>query len=181
VALAVELDVDPAADGIIRSVWAELEAAGVPSLATATHGRHHPHVSLAVADGLDVDRLRADLDTALRLPPPLPLTMVSVGVFARPGGTNVVFLGVVTGPALLAAQRAAVEAVQAAGGTVWDNYAVGCWVAHCTLAMPVEDGRLGAAVRAALVAPLPVMATAVGLSVVDTVTGDDVVQLSLTG
>lgn len=180
VALAVELYVDPAADGVIRSVWAELELAGVPSLATASHGRHHPHVSLAVTDGLDIARLTADLGATVRLSPPVPLTMVSVGVFPRPGGTNVVFLGVATCPALLAAQCAAVEAVRAAGGTVWADYLVGHWVAHCTLAMPVADARLGAAVGAAMVTPLPVLATAVGLSVVDTVTGADVVQLSLT-
>ncbi len=180
-ALVLELDVDPDADSIIRSVWAGLDAVGVPSLATATHGRHHPHVSLAVADALDIDRLTGALGQAVRLSPALPLTMASVGVFRAPDDTSVVFLGVVTDGALLAAQSEAAEAVRAAGGTVWDNYLAGRWVPHCTLAMPVADSRLGPAVTAALAAPLPVMATAVGLSVVDTVSGADVIQLSLIG
>jgi hypothetical protein len=39
----------------VTEVWAALEAAGIPTLASHTHRRHRPHVSLVVADDLVPD------------------------------------------------------------------------------------------------------------------------------
>jgi hypothetical protein len=64
--------------------------AGLPSLATRTHRRHRPHVSLAVAgslSGADLTRLRSVL-TAHQ--PTLHLYVL--GTFPGPGGA--LFLGV---------------------------------------------------------------------------------------
>ncbi|MFI7540962.1 2'-5' RNA ligase family protein [Actinoplanes sp. NPDC049599] len=48
----VELLVDPALDGLVRSVWQRLHAAGLPSLATHAHPTNRPHLTLAAADRL---------------------------------------------------------------------------------------------------------------------------------
>ena len=45
--LAICLLIDDPADAAIRQLWRRLEEVGVPSLATHTHGRHVPHLTLA--------------------------------------------------------------------------------------------------------------------------------------
>jgi hypothetical protein len=49
---------DDRADAAVRQLWQRLTDAGLPSMATRTHRRHRPHVSLAVAGSL------ADADLA---------------------------------------------------------------------------------------------------------------------
>ncbi|GAA3350448.1 hypothetical protein GCM10020358_76410 [Amorphoplanes nipponensis] len=56
----VELTVDPALDGLVRSVWQRLHAAGLPSLATHQHPTNRPHLTLAAAE-----RLTPEITTAL--------------------------------------------------------------------------------------------------------------------
>jgi hypothetical protein len=53
VAHAIEMLFDDQADAAVRSLWRTLSGAGLPSLATLTHRRHRPHVSLAVCESLD--------------------------------------------------------------------------------------------------------------------------------
>ena len=65
VALAVCVLFDAAGQRLIRSLWARLEDAGIGSLASHTHGHHHPHLSYAVLLEWDLDRVR---DTLGRLP-----------------------------------------------------------------------------------------------------------------
>lgn len=48
----VELLPDPAVDGLVRSVWQRLHAAGLPSLATHEHPTNRPHLTLAAAGQL---------------------------------------------------------------------------------------------------------------------------------
>jgi hypothetical protein len=47
-ALAVCLLFDRRTDRILRGLWDRLEDLGVPTLKSHTHGRHVPHLSLAV-------------------------------------------------------------------------------------------------------------------------------------
>ncbi|MHB1431893.1 MAG: hypothetical protein ACYCVZ_07245 [Streptosporangiaceae bacterium] len=55
---ALEMYFDDQADAAVRELWRLLADAGLPSLATRTHRRHRPHVSLAIAESL------ADADLA---------------------------------------------------------------------------------------------------------------------
>ena len=50
VAQALEVFFDPATEAAVRNVWDHLQKAGVPSLASRTHRRHRPHVSLTMAE-----------------------------------------------------------------------------------------------------------------------------------
>src|SRR5437764_7434544 len=55
---------DDAADDAVRTLWSRLDQAGIPSLATHTHGRHRPHVTFAMAGTIPQparEALRADL------------------------------------------------------------------------------------------------------------------------
>jgi 2'-5' RNA ligase len=62
----VELTVDPALDGLVRSVWQRLHAAGLRSLATHEHPTNRPHLTLAAADRLtpEVTAVLTGLPTA---------------------------------------------------------------------------------------------------------------------
>ena len=65
VALAVCALFDAEGERLIRGLWARLEAAGIGSPASHTHGHHHPHLSYAVLREWELDRVR---DTLGRLP-----------------------------------------------------------------------------------------------------------------
>ena len=65
VALAVCALFDVAGERLIRGLWARLEDAGIGSLASHTHGHHHPHLSYAVLREWELDRVR---DALGRLP-----------------------------------------------------------------------------------------------------------------
>jgi hypothetical protein len=45
----------------VRELWSRLETAGVHTLATRTHGHHHPHLSYAVLRSWDLSRVEATL------------------------------------------------------------------------------------------------------------------------
>src|SRR6266568_2668307 len=114
---AVVLRLDAAADAAVRSVWDRLGAAGVPSVRSLTHGRHHPHVSLVVAervrrgDWVDLVRERFLAGGAMRLELGAP------AVFPGPGGW--LFLAVTMTPRLLAAHAAVAQAVEPYADGVW--------------------------------------------------------------
>ena len=83
-------------EAAIKAVWARLEAAGVPSLATRTHRRHRPHISLSVAERIKTGQLE---DARKRLAAThLDVTLYSPAVFPRRG---VLYLSVVPTLALL--------------------------------------------------------------------------------
>ena len=87
---AVELLFDPTTETAIKGVWARLETAGVPSLASWTHRRHRPHISLSVAKRIDTGQLQAVRDCLAATH--LDVTLYSPAVFPRPG---VLYLSVV--------------------------------------------------------------------------------------
>ena len=60
-ALAVCLLFDRRGDQLVRQLWARLEGAGIRTLQTHTHGRHHPHLSYAVLLEWDLARVQAAL------------------------------------------------------------------------------------------------------------------------
>jgi hypothetical protein len=55
---ALELLFDPTTEAEIKDVWARLEAAGLPSLATRVHRRHQPHVRLAIGTRIETSQLQ---------------------------------------------------------------------------------------------------------------------------
>jgi hypothetical protein len=122
----VELTVDPALDGLVRSVWQRLHAAGLPSLATHGHATNQPHLTLAAAD-----RLTPEVTAALH---GLPVEAVLDG--------------------LIFFERAVVwrvlptDALRDLHNRVWHalsgtdrnpQHAPGSWVPHVSLALRARD------------------------------------------
>jgi hypothetical protein len=56
-ALAVCWLFDRRSERILRGLWDRLEELGVPTLKSHTHGRHVPHLSLAVLREWDHDKV----------------------------------------------------------------------------------------------------------------------------
>jgi len=165
-AQAVEMFFDERADAAVRALWAELADAGLPSLATLTHRRHRPHVSLFVAESLD----RADL-TGLRTVladrhPALRLSALAT----FPGREGVLFLGVTVTAELLALQAQAHQSVAGQQAGCWPLYRPGCWMPHCTLAFGLDREQIAAAYRV-LHGYQPVQAVASTVGMTDNVTG----------
>ena len=167
---SVELLLDPGGDAAVRRLWSVLDDIGVPSLATATHGQHVPHVSLTVCDDLDVDGAAAALADTAETRAAVELFLGFAGVFAGP--PPVVFAGVVSTDDLLGLQAAVRKAISPYASSVWEHYLPNRWVPHCTLAMPVDPARVGAAVEAVLASGLPVTARAVAIGVAEIDSGD---------
>src|SRR4051794_23018790 len=82
-ALAVCLLFDARSDLQMRALWSRLEDAGVSTLATHTHGRHHPHLSYAVLRSWDLERAQ---ETLAALPAAEPFTMSFHGTLVFPRG-----------------------------------------------------------------------------------------------
>jgi 2'-5' RNA ligase len=163
---AVEMFFDKHADAAVRALWRRLAAAGLPSLATRTHRRHRPHVSLTVTESLD----QADL-APLRMAlaghgPALQLTVL--GTF--PGSEGVLFLGAVITEDLLALHSRVHQALAGQPVTHWPVYLPGRWVPHCTLAQQLGSDEIATAFRL-LRGYQPVTARVTSAGITDTATG----------
>jgi 2'-5' RNA ligase superfamily len=170
VSVAVKMMLDAGAEAQVRQLWAALDAAGCPSLASLPVPQR-PHVSLAVAHhgkGL-AGRLRGAV-AGLVLP---ELTLGHVGVFPGPGG--VVFLGVAPTVALLGLHAAVHAAVAATTSDLVSLYRPGTWVPHCTLAIDATDPATFVRVLAAH--PEPIRGRCQALHLVDVPTGRTVAAL----
>lgn len=77
---ALECYFDGEASRRIRALWDALAAAGVPSLRDLTHGKHRPHLSVAVADELDAAAVTSAL-AGMPAAPPLRLDFQYAGQF----------------------------------------------------------------------------------------------------
>jgi 2'-5' RNA ligase len=163
---AVEVFFDSTTEAAIKTVWARLEAAGVPSLATRTHRRHRPHISLSVAERIKTGQLH---DARERLAAAhLDVTLYSPAIFPRRG---VLYLSVVPTLALLRLHEDVHVALHDSLVAPWDLYSVGAWVPHCTLAQELSRAQIAQGID--LLHDQPTIAAHVSSAgILDTATGE---------
>jgi hypothetical protein len=159
VALAVCLLFDPRADLALRKLWRRLEDAGVPTLLSHTHGRHLPHLSLAVLRSFDVARVQAAV-AALPAAPPSALHFDALGMFRR---SRCWLVPAVTGDLAILQERV-VEAVLGTGADLHHHYLPGRWVPRLHL-------HQLSTVAAAVYDILPLTAEVTAAALVDSGTG----------
>lgn len=165
-ALAICLLFDAAGERVVRGLWARLESLGVRSPLTHTHGRHHPHLSLAVARSWDLDRVR---DAVLALPPAEPVPLLCQGTVCFPRGRAALVAAVSTD---LAARQAAVARVVAdSGADLHHHYQPGRWVPHISLATGGTTAGLGL-VATTVNDAMPVRVAVTRAALVDSGTGE---------
>jgi 2'-5' RNA ligase len=164
-ALAVCLLFDARSDRQVRELWSRLEDAGVPTLATHTHGHHYPHLSYAVLRSWDLQRAREALAA---LPAADPFTMSCHGTLVFPRGRAALAPAVTADVALR--QRCVVTALEATGAELHRHYEAGQWVPHISVATRAQGDKVATVMRAiADVVPLTVVVDRAAL--IDTATG----------
>lgn len=171
---ALQLFFDEAADQQVRELWQRLDKAGVPGLATQTHRRHRPHVTMAVAGTIPAAARKAIAAELYRLSIP-DLWLYTLGTFA--GDEPVLFLGAVVDTEILAVHSAVHDVLAGKVKNPSAYYFPGAWVPHCTLAQGITDEQLAAGF-AALQPPEPVRASVTEIGVTDTRTGEIEVLIS---
>ncbi|MEU4607898.1 2'-5' RNA ligase family protein [Kribbella sp. NPDC023972] len=162
-ALAVCLLFDRRSDRILRGLWDRLEDLGVPTLKSHTHGRHVPHLSLAVLREWDHEKV---LKAVQPLMGPSSLYFDAVGTFRRGRAWLVPAVGV----ELMQRQRQVVSAVTETGAELHRHYEPGRWVPHCTLAPRVPLVALPI-LAAAVYDVLPLETTVDHAALIDSSTG----------
>ncbi len=163
---ALEVFFDPASEAVVNELWDRLEAAGLPSLATRTHRRHRPHVTLAVAQRIETARL-LDVGRCLAVAH-LDITLHSPAVFPRNG---VLYLSVVPTRALLQLHEQVHAALDGSLVAPWGTYSVDAWVPHCTLAQELSAGQLARGIE--LLHDDPIIKVHVeSAGLLDTITGE---------
>lgn len=163
--LSVCLVPDPTGEAVVRRLWARLEEAGVPTLASHTHGRHLPHLTLAAVRTSDprpvlaaVAGLGADAPPAVRFD--------SFGTFRR----SRCWLGPVVTRDLLDRQQEVARAVLAAGLDLHRHYRPDAWTPHLAIAPRLHLRDLPVA-AGAVYDVLPLTLAMARTAVVDTATG----------
>ena len=139
---SIELVFDHDTEAAIRRIWADLAGAGIPSQAPASR----PHVTLAVAERIDVD-----VDELLRpVSQRLPLS-AAIGAPVLFGRANVVFARLVVPTSELLALHAEVHrlCLPHLRPAPIPNCLPGQWTAHVTVARRVGGGNLGRTLRIA--------------------------------
>ncbi|GAA0510688.1 2'-5' RNA ligase [Saccharopolyspora subtropica] len=165
---ALDFFFDDAADAAVRALWRRLDTAGVPSVASRTHGRHRPHVTLAVAGTIPAAArrsLRGELEL-LSIP---DLWLHTLGTV--PGEERMLLLGAVVDTELLAVHSAVHDALAGRVRNPSAYYFPGAWIPHCALAQGVSADQLAAGFRA-LQPVEPVRASISEIGITDTRTGE---------
>lgn len=164
-ALAVCLLFDRRSDLLLRGMWARLEAVGVRTLQTHTHGHHQPHLSYSVLLDWDLERVSSALE---RLPDAGGFDVAVHGCVVFPRGRVALAPSL---PAHVAARQELVTGVVAeTGARVHRHYQPGQWVPHVSLATRANGTTL-ALVTKAVADALPVGLRVDRAALVDSATG----------
>jgi 2'-5' RNA ligase len=164
-ALAVCWLFDRRSDRLLRNLWTRLEDLGVPTLQSHTHGRHVPHVSLAVLRAWQLDEVTKAVE-ALPDGGPVSLYFDALGTFRR---GRAWLVPAVTAD-VLRRQENVVSAVTGTEADLHRHYEPGRWVPHCTLAPRVPLVALPL-LAAGVYDVLPLETTADHAGLIDSSTG----------
>ena len=115
-----------------------LEMARVPSI-FSTLGAS-PHISLAVFEQYNPERLHALMKKLAASFPPTPFRLSSIGTF--PGKEGVLFLAPVVTDSLLEIHNRVHRALDKVVESSWVYYFPGGWVPHCTLSIRLTWKKL---------------------------------------
>jgi 2'-5' RNA ligase len=159
---AIEMFFDSASESRIRSLWDALAAPGAYPM---TNGDSRPHISLAVANSVDVPAVRLLLEDFARGSMAFPLSMESLGFFLSK--ERVAFLAPKATPELLALHARFFEQFSAVASGIRQIYSPSTWVPHCTLATGILPQQIALAVDACQSLGLPFGCTVVEIGLVE--------------
>jgi 2'-5' RNA ligase len=134
---SIELTLDETTDAAIRSDWAVLAEAGLPSLASHTSASNRPHISIAVGEELEPSEALSAALGAL----PLALRFAGLVLFGPRRGSFVLARSVVVSRELLALHSAAHATLAGALDVTLPDR----WTPHVTLARRLTAAQLAVA------------------------------------
>lgn len=135
---SIELFFDPKSSMAAHQCGEALEKIKIPSI-FSTLGAS-PHVSLAVFEQYNPERLHALLKKLAASFPPTPFHIGSLGTFA--GKEGVLFLAPVVTRSLLEIHAWVHNSILKVVEGSWIYYDLGQWVPHCTLAIRLSRKKL---------------------------------------
>lgn len=163
--ISLNLLLDEAAEDVIRALWRDLAASGVPAKGSAGYGPHITLVAYVVTEARIAD-YAARLPSLTRSQQLLPLRLESLGVFPE---TGVVYLAPRPTAELLALhQRVVHDLAELDRTSSIDEWLLpGRWTPHCTLAGHLDMSGVTTTVEACLRLWRPVQGhgVAIGLRV----------------
>lgn len=166
---SLDLPFDDETDAVVRILWGRLEETGVSTLASYTHRRHRPHVSLLVAEEIGLDAA-AEILAGIGIERGV-VRLELTGPAFFPGDESILYLAVTPTSELLRLHAAVFEAIGPVVQGAWEHYRPGSWVPHSTLSMAVPMRAVGDAVTTCLSTSLPIVASATSIDCFDARTG----------
>lgn len=127
---AIEMYFDTASELQLYSLWDEFAKFGAPSMRDS---ESRPHVSLAVADSVDLSATHELLDRFGRSTKAFPMSLRSLGFFVFRG--RIAYLAPKVTPELLALHGDFFSQFSVLASRIWQHYEPAVWVPHCTLAI----------------------------------------------
>ena len=124
----------------LRRLWQSTVDAGMPSILPSLD--YQPHMTLALAETLDVPALRQGLMPWLAQQPPVPVQFAALGVFLG-DGDGVVMLEPVVNRALLDLHEQLYALIHRHSTNIPPYYAPGAWSPHVTVGFRVPKAQIG--------------------------------------
>ena len=158
---AIELYFDDLGESRLRSLSDAFSRFGAPAFHV---GESRPHVSLVVAESVDLLATRALLDRFSRSTRRFPVSLPSLGFFLV---ERVAFLAPKVTPDILALHASFFAEFASISAGIWRHYHPASWVPHCTLAVGLLPQHILPAFEACQACGLPVDCTIVGMGLVE--------------
>lgn len=142
-ALALCLLFDPRTERLVRELWARLEASGIRTLLSHTHGHHHPHLSYAVLLDWEESAVR---EAVAGLPDVGPVEVAVQGTVLFPRGRAAMACSVTSD--VTSRQERVASVLAGTGATLHRHYEPGHWTPHVSVSTGVRADDLSAVVSA---------------------------------
>lgn len=170
---AIEMFFDGVGESRLLSLWDDFVRFGAT---TMRNGNARPHISLAVADSVDLPAPRQLLSDFAQSLQPFELTLAALGWFTA--SEHVLFLAPKVTSKLLGLHERFFERFSNVADGVLQHYVPATWMPHCTLAMGLSAKQLGLALDACQSFRLPLACTVSEIGLVEFSPVNDVPTVS---
>ncbi|MBI4765241.1 MAG: hypothetical protein HY787_11625 [Deltaproteobacteria bacterium] len=134
---SIELYFDHGFEEKLRSLWDELEKAGVPSIMQKIGSR--PHLSLIIMDRCNIDHVAALIDVGIKGRFQFSLTFPAISII--PGEQQTVFLTPVINSDLIGIQKGLYNLLVEKGYCVRKQYEPNNWLPHCSISKELSSAE----------------------------------------
>ncbi|XP_022989855.1 uncharacterized protein LOC111810600 [Cucurbita pepo subsp. pepo] len=160
---AIELYFDPALENQVLKAWNVLARRQISTQLIEIESR--PHITLFSSPFLEPTKVESIVKNFASKQEPLPLSLASIG--SLPNDNNILFLGPAPSISLLQFQSQLCEAMRKEGIETGEEYRLGSWIPHCSVAQEVPKARMAEAFCVLRDLKLPVSGYAIDIGLVE--------------